>query len=81
MLGGAALMLIVALPAAIAVGGALCRRPWARVLHPLVGGLLMGWIVVQVGVIGLESWLQPVMFVWGAVLALLGTRNFRRTGS
>jgi len=77
-LGGVALALVVALPAAFAVTGALCRRAWARHLHPVVGGLLMGWIVVQVGVIGLDSWLQPVMFAWGAVVAFLGIRNLQR---
>lgn len=76
--GGAALGLLVALPAAIAAVATLARRPWSRDAHLVVGALLMGWIVVQVGFIGLSSWLQPVMFVWGAAIAVLGWLDRRR---
>ena len=50
-------------------------RRWSAVANVVVGGLLMGWIVVQVGFIGLTSWLQPVMFVWGGAILVLGRHS------
>jgi hypothetical protein len=60
-----------ALAAAVAVLG---RRPAARALALLAGGVLVAWIVMQVGVIGPVSWLQPVMFVAGLAVVALASR-------
>jgi hypothetical protein len=38
----------------------------------------MGWIVVQLIVLGPVSLLQPAMFAWGLVTLLLGAANYRR---
>jgi hypothetical protein len=76
VLGGAALALVVALPAAVVAVAAWQRRDWSEWGHVVVGAALMGWIVVQVAIIGATSALQPIMFVWGAVI--LGLALARR---
>ena len=76
--GGVALAATVFVPAVVAAGALLTGRRWADVAELVVGGMLMGWIVVQVAFIGLSSWLQPVMFVWGGAIALLGELERRR---
>ncbi len=76
--GGVALAATVFVPAVVAAGALLTGRRWADVAQLVVGGMLMGWIVVQVAFIGLSSWLQPVMFVWGGAIALLGELERRR---
>jgi hypothetical protein len=43
----------------------------AVLAHVAVGAALMGWIVVQMVIIGLTSWLQPLMFAWGTVILAL----------
>ena len=80
VLGGIALAAIVAVPATVALVATWTGRRWSAVANVVVGGLLMGWIVVQVGIIGLSSWLQPVMFVWGGAILVLGALERRRTG-
>lgn len=37
-----------------------------------LGILLMGWIVIQVGLIGFVHWMQPMYFVLGLIEATLG---------
>jgi hypothetical protein len=74
---GIALMLTVAVPAAIVAIGAWVGRPFAHVGHPLVGMILIGWIIVQVWVIGPVSALQPVMAIWGLLITVLGASNYR----
>jgi hypothetical protein len=69
---GVLLILTVAVPAAVVGIGAWARRPFAVPGHPVVGGLLIGWIVVQIAVIGPVSVLQPVMFCWGLAILALG---------
>jgi hypothetical protein len=44
------------------------------------GLLLIGWIIVQVAVMGLAMAWQPVMAVLGAVVAPLGWRLTRTDG-
>ncbi len=75
---GLLLIATVAVPALVGAAAALLRRPFAHVGHPLVGVVLMGWIVVQLVVIGPTSWLQPVMATWGAAILALGAANYRR---
>ncbi len=51
---------------------AACDHRWAPRATQLVGLLLVGWIAVQVGLIGDTSFLQPVMGLWGFLLLALG---------
>ncbi len=60
----------LALAAAVVVAR---RRPGGRALAALAGGVLIAWIVVQVGVIGPVSWLQPAMLVAGVAIVALAT--------
>ena len=32
----------------------------------------MFWVLVQMGFIGLDSFLQPTLFIWGATITALG---------
>jgi hypothetical protein len=72
LLGGIALLLINAIPPAVVAIGELRHEPWARIGHLVVGGALMFWVLVQIGFIGLDSFLQPALFIWGAVITSLG---------
>lgn len=45
-----------------------------------LGGILMAWIAIQVGLIGLVSWLQPFYFVLGLLEAALGYLLWRSGG-
>jgi hypothetical protein len=75
---GLLLALLIAVPSGVVAAAALVGRPWAHIGHPIVGLLLMGWIVVQVATIGFIAGLQPLMFAWGITIALLGAANFRQ---
>lgn len=68
VLGGIALALVNGLFPAVVVAMTLRRHPWASLGHLAVGSSLMGWIVVQVAFIGLNSFIQPVMFGLGTVI-------------
>jgi hypothetical protein len=60
---------------------ALRRRPVATLGHLAVGVALMGWIVVQIGVLGPPiAAIQVVYFVYGLVVVVLSLR-LRRTTS
>lgn len=67
---GIMLGLINGLLPTVVVIGQLTGRAWAAPGHVVVGLALIGWIVVQVALIGLGSWLQVAYFVWG--VAILG---------
>jgi hypothetical protein len=45
--------------------------PRARPLCIAAGAVVLGWIVVQLRVIGFVSWLQPVTALWGAMILAL----------
>ena len=75
---GIFLIATVAVPAGAVAAGALARRAWSHVGHVAVGLLLVGWIAVQVAVIGSVSALQPVMAGWGLAIAALGAADYRR---
>jgi hypothetical protein len=75
---GFLLALCVAVPAVVVAYGTATRRTYAHVGHPMLGVALMGWIVVQILVIGPTSWLQPAMFGWGLAILGLGAVNYRR---
>jgi hypothetical protein len=65
------------LPAVVAVAG-IQGRPWADVGHLVVGVVLVGWIVLQVGFIGLGSWLQVLYAAYGLLIAALAVIALRR---
>lgn len=69
--GGVALAVVNGLLPTVVVVGALLRRPWASAGHLLVGIALAGWIVFQVALIGLGSWLQVAYFGYGLVIVFL----------
>jgi len=65
------------------VGGvlSLARQRYAGAVAMALGALLIGWIVVQVALIGLVSWLQPVYFGLGVVEVVLGWLVWRKTAA
>lgn len=67
-----ALLAVVALPMTIVEWCAMTGHPRSRQAAIAAGALLIGWIVVQVGVIHTFSWLQPVMAAAGAVVLAAG---------
>ena len=75
--GALALLLLVAAPMTVACLTAISGHPAAAQTAMLAGGLLMGWIVVQVLLIGLVFWLQPAMFLFGVVVLALGMGAYR----
>jgi hypothetical protein len=70
--GGVALAVVNGVLPAVVAYGAARRARWAETGHLVVGVVLMGWILVQIGFIGVVSWLQPALFAWGAVILALG---------
>ncbi len=50
------------------------RRPPARAVSLAAGAVLVTWIIVQVGIIGPVSWLQPAMLVAGLAVVALAAR-------
>jgi peptidoglycan/LPS O-acetylase OafA/YrhL len=56
------------LVAALAV---FTRRPVAKIAATFAGVVVLGWIAVQVAMIGYVSWMQPVTFLVGSVILLL----------
>ena len=54
------------------------RRRIAGVVGIALGGILMLWIVIQVIIIGLVAWLQPMIFGFGLIeLVLAAILTFR----
>ena len=58
---------------AMAATALLARFPGARSAALAAGIVLIGWIVVQVAIIGWISWLQPVSAAFGLVLIALAS--------
>lgn len=52
---------------------ALRRHRWGGPLSATVGLLWVGWFAVQVTVVGLVSWQQPVYFLVGLLILALAT--------
>lgn len=61
--------------AAIHVGR---RRAHARIVSLAAGAILLGWISVQVALIGYVSWLQPAVALAALVNLALGAGRFDR---
>ena len=81
VLAGWALVLVNgALPTVVLIG-AVRRRRWAtRWGHLVVGTALIGWVVIQVAVLGPPMhWLQVVYVAYGVVILALATRLRRAT--
>jgi hypothetical protein len=67
--GGIALAVVNGVLPAVAFVGARRGRQWARAGHLLVGSALVGWIVVQVVILGPPiAWLQVLYFIWGLTI-------------
>lgn len=71
-MGALALLVLVAAPMTIACLTATLGHPAAAPAATLAGGLLVGWIVVQMLLIGFVSVLQPLLLVVGLVVLALG---------
>jgi hypothetical protein len=69
VLPGVALLLVVAVPMLGAAVLALLGRPRAADAGLTAGVLLVGWILIQLAVIGPRMALQAVMFVIGVAVA------------
>lgn len=57
----------------------LLRSPRAARWSALMGGVLFGWILIQVMMIGYQMPLQPLFGVLGLIEAINGFRRQRRT--
>jgi hypothetical protein len=77
-LAAAALAVGVAVPMTAAAVLVARRSPAAPTALLAAGLLLAGWIVVQLLFIRTFSWLQPVCFAYGLVVARLATTAARR---
>jgi hypothetical protein len=56
------------------------RHRYAGEVGIALGGLLIAWIVVQVAMIGLVHWLQPLYFGLGVVETVVGVLLRARLG-
>jgi hypothetical protein len=72
VLGGVALLLIVAVPMALAAVAAWRGAPGAPTLLLLAGTALVSWILVEIAFIRTFAWLQPVCGSYGLLVAALG---------
>ncbi|MFC7615412.1 hypothetical protein ACFQV2_19800 [Actinokineospora soli] len=75
VLAGTALLLAVAVPMSVAAGLVWRRSRSGPVALLAAGLLLVAWILVQILFIRTFSWLQPVCFGYGFVVAWLGAAS------
>jgi hypothetical protein len=68
---GAILFTVVGGALALAAFGVLADRPWAVRASIGAAVVLLGWLTVQIAIIGLVSWLQPVTAVAGWLVLVL----------
>ena len=67
------LLLVVGGSQAYGAIAVLTHARSARLAVALAGGILVGWMAVQLAMIGLLSWLQPAMLVLGlGIMGLAG---------
>ncbi|MGX7829596.1 hypothetical protein ACTG9Q_31350 [Actinokineospora sp. 24-640] len=69
---GTALLVCVALPMTTATALVWRHSPKAPTALLVAGAILVAWIIVQLMVIRTFSWLQPVCFSYGLIVARLG---------
>jgi hypothetical protein len=66
-------LLVVVGGSQLVAGVLLVARPrWGVPAAILAGTILVGWIVVQVAIIGYVSWMQPASFAAGLLEGVLG---------
>ncbi|WP_370328094.1 hypothetical protein [Euzebya sp.] len=75
VLGGLALMVVVAAPLTLLAWLAWVDDPRADRASVLVGVLLVGWIAVQIAFLRELSWFHPTYVAVGAVLIGVGLRR------
>ena len=64
---------------AVVIAGTLKRSLWAYWGHVAVGAALVGWIVIQLLLIGYGALIQPLFGLLGLVIAGLGVVALRRS--
>jgi hypothetical protein len=64
------------IPLLVAIA-AIRRRPWATPGHLVVGLALIGWILVQVAMMGYLGWLQPALLAWGIAITAFAYADYR----
>ncbi|NNE28680.1 MAG: hypothetical protein HKN16_03545 [Saprospiraceae bacterium] len=74
--------LVVFLGLANLIGGYMTwkNHPRAGFAALICGGLMMGFIIIEVAMIGLVSSLQPLFFIVGAVIFYLGWKKGKSEG-
>ncbi len=78
VLPGFGLLIANGMVPTIALVGAARRAPWATLAHVAVGGVLVGWIIVQLPVIGfLAPAFQLGYLALGLVILGLGLAMLR----
>jgi hypothetical protein len=75
---GVALAVLVGVPMLAAAAAEWRRLPWASQLSLAAGVALMGWITVQIALIGFQTWLQPVCFLVGLAVTFLASPRATR---
>lgn len=79
---GLALLFVVGVPMTATTVMAYRADPRATALAIVSGGLLVGWIVVQLSIIRTFSWMQPVSVAFGLTVLVVGVLiGPRRDGS
>jgi hypothetical protein len=78
---GLILFVVIGLGSLVAALAGILKHPLAPYLSAAIGGGLMIWIVVQYLMIQMYSFLQPVIFVWGALIVVLTYFWWRSTRS
>jgi hypothetical protein len=66
-----------AVPVAVAIG-ALRDRPIGHLGHPLVGFTLVGWVAMEMTLVGDVSPAQPFLLAFGVALLTLGLAHVHR---
>jgi hypothetical protein len=70
---GLILFAIVGCSSLLAAVAVLTGRPRARRLVIATGSITLGWIAVQLAIIGYVSWMQPTLVIIGVLILRLAT--------
>lgn len=79
--GGFALALVVGVPMTVVAVLAATGSRRCGFAAVLAGGLLIGWIAVQIGITKAYSWLQPLLAFAGLAVLFAGLRDYPAVGS